>query len=69
MHDLKLSTTTKAQIGRVALERQRPVLWRETALLRTQALDKLNGGQSESSVTAWLQALLGDALAGQAKFK
>lgn len=65
----KLSATTKAQIGRLALERTRPALWQETAQMRALALDKLTAGQSEGSVTAWLQALLGEALQAHAKGK
>lgn len=66
---MKLSAAAKSLIGRVALERGRPTLWAESSKLRGQANDMLATGQSDGAVTAWLQALLGDALQAQAKGK
>lgn len=62
-----LPASIKSLCSRVALERNRRAQWDEAAQLRRKANEMLTSGQSPDALTAWLQALLGDALTAQAR--
>lgn len=53
--------------SKIALERTRPAQWKTAQELRKDAKRVLDSGQTPEGVQAWLEGLLGQALAAQAR--